>query len=439
MSSLAQTDTRPREGLLDRMGIPSSLALGFLAVLIFMTGNGVESNFITPHMVAVLGSPEATVATIVSMYSLTVLIGSYISGALADLIGPRKVMVIGFVVWVVFEVLFLIGLQMQSLPFTALAYTMRGFGYPLFAFAFLVWVNITTPPERNGSAVGWFYVAFTGGLPTLGSLFAIGAIPTFGGGTQGETGAMIASIGLVAIGFLLAMFGVRAKNGGHRIAPAGESATRVLTSGIRLAFTKPKILMGFIVRLINTAPQFGMFVVLPSIIAEDRGWGQSRWLLMTVLVYATNILVNALFGSLGDRIGWQRTVKWYGIAGSAAGLLLWWYVPQIVPAGSDWGYWLSVIAGCAFGCLLAGFVPMGAIMPALVPEHKGAAMAMYTTAAGGATFLGTGTVALVYSLGGDGQTVTWAFIGLYAIAFVLIHFLGVDQPGLETKRKALRA
>src|SRR5690606_28204023 len=76
MSSLAQTDTRPREGLLDRMGIPSSLALGFLAVLIFMTGNGVESNFITPHMVAVLGSPEATVATIVSMYSLTVLIGS---------------------------------------------------------------------------------------------------------------------------------------------------------------------------------------------------------------------------------------------------------------------------------------------------------------------------------------------------------------------------
>ncbi|WP_261647189.1 MFS transporter [Curtobacterium sp. C2H10] len=420
--------TMPRtEGRLDKMGIPRPLALGFLAVLVFMTGNGVESNFITPHMVAVLGSPEATVATIVTFYSLAALVGSYVSGALADLIGPRRVMILGFAVWVVFEVLFLVALGLGSVPFAAVAYAIRGFGYPLFAFAFLVWVNITTPVERNGSAVGWFYVAFTGGLPTLGSLFAIGAIPVFGGGTVGETGAMIASIGLVVIGFLILLFGVRLPNGFSRIAPEGESAWRVLTSGIRLTATRPKILMGFLVRLINTAPEFGMFVILPAVIANERGWGQSRWLLMTVCVYATNILVNALFGWVGDKIGWQRTVKWFGIVGSALGLIAWWYVPQLVPAGSDWGYVLSVVAGCVFGCLLAGFVPMGAIMPALAPEHKGAAMAMYTTAAGGAAFLGTGVVAAVLALGGGGQAVTWTFVGLYACAFVMIHFLKVPQ------------
>ncbi|MFS2031535.1 MULTISPECIES: MFS transporter [unclassified Curtobacterium] len=422
----APTMPRP-EGRLDKMGIPRPLALGFLAVLVFMTGNGVESNFITPHMVAVLGSPEATVATIVTFYSLAALVGSYVSGALADLIGPRRVMILGFAVWVVFEVLFLIALGLGSVPFAAVAYAIRGFGYPLFAFAFLVWVNITTPVERNGSAVGWFYVAFTGGLPTLGSLFAIGAIPVFGGGTVGETGAMIASIGLVVIGFLILLFGVRLPNGFSRIAPEGESAWRVLTSGIRLTATRPKILMGFLVRLINTAPEFGMFVILPAVIANERGWGQSRWLLMTVCVYATNILVNALFGWVGDKIGWQRTVKWFGIVGSALGLIAWWYVPQLVPAGSDWGYVLSVVAGCVFGCLLAGFVPMGAIMPALAPEHKGAAMAMYTTAAGGAAFLGTGVVAAVLALGGGGQAVTWTFVGLYACAFVMIHFLKVPQ------------
>lgn len=420
--------TTPRtEGRLDRMGIPRPLALGFVAVLVFMTGNGVESNFITPHMVAVLGSPEATVATIVTFYSLAALIGSYVSGALSDLVGPRRVMILGFAVWVVFEVLFLLALSIGSVPFAAVAYAIRGFGYPLFAFAFLVWVNITTPVERNGSAVGWFYVAFTGGLPTLGSLFAIGAIPVFGGGTAGETGAMVASIGLVVIGFLILLFGVRLPNGFRRIAPADESAWRVLTSGIRLTVTRPKILMGFLVRLINTAPEFGMFVVLPAVIANERGWGQSRWLLMTVCVYATNILVNALFGWVGDKIGWQRTVKWFGIVGSAVGLVAWWYVPQLVPAGSTWGYVLSVIAGCVFGCLLAGFVPMGAIMPALAPEHKGAAMAMYTTAAGGAAFLGTGVVAAVLALGGGGQAVTWTFVGLYACAFVMIHFLRVPQ------------
>ncbi|RCK70887.1 MFS transporter [Desertihabitans brevis] len=392
-----------------------------------MTGNGTESNFIQPHMEAVLGRPEAVVATVVTGYSLAVLVGSYLAGALSDLWGPRRVMALGFAVWVVFEVLFLLSLQLGSLPLVAVTYFLRGFGYPLFAFAMLVWINITTPVQRNGVAVGWFYVMFTGGLPTLGSLVAVGAIPAFGGGTSGETGAMVVSIALVVAGFAISWFGVRADNGRGRIAPAGESTSQVLLSGLRLTVTRPKIAMGFLVRLINTAPQYGMFLVLPAVIADDRGWGQARYLTMTTLVYATNILVNAVFGAVGDRWGWRNTVRWFGVFGSAVGLLLWWYVPQWVPAGSDWGYWLSVAAGCLFGCLLAGFVPMGAIMPALTPDHKGAAMAMYTTAAGGAAFLGSGVVSLVLTLGLGDVGVVWAFVLLYAAAFVMVGFLKVPQ------------
>ncbi|PYY50297.1 RbtT/DalT/CsbX family MFS transporter [Curtobacterium sp. MCBD17_023] len=419
--------TAPAPGRLDRLGIPRPLALGFLGVLVMMTGVGVESNFVTPHMVAVLGSPPATVATIVTGASLATLVGSYLSGALADLVGPRPVMTVGVVVWVVFEVLFLGALHLGSVPLTAVAYTLRGLGHPLAAFAFLVWVNVTAPVERRGAAVGWFYVAFTGGLPTLGSLFALGTIPALGGGVVGETGAMTASIALVVAGWALARFGVRLPSGTQRIAPAGESAWRVVTSGIRLTATRPRVLMGFLVRLVNTAPEFGMFVVLPAVIADERGWGQQRWLLMTVCVYATNILVNALFGWVGDRIGWVRTVRWFGVVGSAVGLLAWWYVPQLVPAGSDWGYVAAVVAGCVFGCSLAGFVPMGAIMPALEPQHRGAAMAMYTTAAGGAAFLGTGVVAVVLALGGGGAAVTWTFVGLYACAFLMVGRLHVPQ------------
>ena len=415
------------EGRLDRMGIPRPLALGFVAVLVAMTGVGVESNFVVPHMVAVLGSPETTVASIVTCSSLAALVGSYLSGALSDLVGPRRVMVLGFTVWLVLEVLFLAALGAGSVPAAAVTYALRGFGYPLFAFAFLVWVNRSAPPERAGAAVGWFYVAFTGGLPTLGSLVAVGAIPVLGGGTTGETGAMAVSVVLVVAGFLVVLLGVRLPDGSARTAPAGTSAWRVLTSGIRLTATRPRILMGFLVRLVDTAPEFGMFVVMPVVIADERGWGQRRWLLMTVCVYATNILVNALFGWVGDRIGWQRTVRWFGVVGSAAGLVAWWYVPQLVPAGSDTGYALSVASGCLFGCMLAGVVPMGAIMPALAPGHEGAAMAVYTTAAGGAAFLGTGVVTVVLALGGGGQAVTWTFVALYACAFVMVHFL--DVPG----------
>ncbi|WP_224388698.1 RbtT/DalT/CsbX family MFS transporter [Pseudonocardia sp. ICBG1293] len=425
--------TTPRETFLDRIGIPHSLRWGFLGVLVFMTGNGTESNFISPHIEAVLGSPEATVATIITGYSLAVLVASYLSGALADLWGPRRVMTLGVAVWVVFEVLFLLSLQIGSLPLVAATYFLRGFGYPLFAFAFLVWINVVTPYSRNGVAVGWFYVMFTGGLPTLGSLFALGMIPAFGGSTGGETAAMVGSTALVVAGYLIARFGVHEPHATQRLAPAGETTGQVLTAGLRLTAANPKILMGFLVRLINTAPQYGMFIILPTVIAVDLGWGQSRWLTMTVFVYATNILVNAVFGAVGDRWGWRRTVQWFGVFGSAVGLLLWWYVPQLVPAGSTWGFWVSVAAGCVFGCLLAGFVPMGAIMPALAPDHQGAAMAMYTTAAGGAAFLGSGVVALMLALGTGNVGVVWAFVALYAAAFVMVSFLNVPQDAPEPR------
>lgn len=436
MSAAATTPAAPRrEHFLDRIGIPSVLKWGFLGVLIFMTGLGVESNFLTPHLVELLGSSEATIAVVIGFYSVAVLIASYLSGALSDLWGPRKVMLLGFVIWVVFEVAFLFSIQTGSLWLTGITYFLRGFGFPLFSFSFLVWINITTPVERNGTAVGWFYVMFTGGLPTLGSLVALGAIPTFGGGTEGETAAMWLSIALVVVGFCVAWFGVKAENGNSRIAPAGESAGQVISSGIRLTLTNRKVLQGFLVRLINTAPEFGMFIILPAVISTTLGWGQARWLTMTVCVYAGNILFNAMFGAIGDRFGWRKTVQWCGIVGSALGLLLWWYVPHWVEAGSTWGFVLSTIAGVVFGIMLAGFVPMGAIMPALVPEHKGAAMAMYTTAAGGAYFLGSAVVAIVLNvtrvLGmssfASNSAVVWTFVALYACAFVMVNNLRVPQ------------
>jgi MFS family permease len=436
MERVDQPEVAPvrQETFLDRIGIPHVLRWGFLAVLVFMTGNGTESNFISPHLQAVLHAPEKTASYIIGMYGVAVLVGAYLSGALADLWGPRRVMALGAAIWIVFELLFLGALALGSLPLVFATYFLRGFGFPLFAFGFLVWVNITTPVKRNGKAVGWFYVMFTGGLPTLGSLFALGMIPVFGGSTHGETGAMAASIGLVVIGFLIAWFGVHDERGRYRIAPAGESSFEVITAGLRLTVRRPKILMGFLVRLINTAPEFGMFVILPTVIATELGWGQARWLTMTFFVYATNILVNALFGAIGDKWGWRRTVRWFGVLGSAVGLLVWWNVAHLVPPGSTWGYWVTVAAGCLFGCLLAGFVPMGAIMPALAPEHKGAAIAMYTTAAGGAAFLGGGVVAVVLGIGLGNTGVVWAFVLLYAVAFVMCGQLKVpqDEPGARS-------
>lgn len=424
---MVSSTTTPAESRFDRMGMPHSIRWGFLGVLVFMTGNGTASNFIAPHMKHALGGAGADIVpTIIAMYSLAVLIASYLSGALADLFGPRRVMLWGFLIWVFFQVLFLGALHTGSTPLVFATYFLRGFGFPLFAFAFLVWINAVVPRKRNGTAVGWFYVMFTGGLPTLGSLFAAGTIPAFGGGALGETLTMWASIVLVTLGFLIVWFGVKDPAGYGRLAPEGETASEVIFSGLRLSWRQPRVFVGFLVRLINTAPEFGMFVIMPTVIAEKLGWGQSRWLLMTTCIYAGNILLNAVFGAIGDRWGWVRTVRWFGVVGSAIGLLAWWYIPHMVPAGSTWGYVVSVIAGMVFGILLAGFVPLGAILPALTPDHKGAAMAMYTTAAGGATFLGTAVVAAVQPWAGN-VGVVWAFVALYGASFVMTWFLNVSQ------------
>lgn len=423
-TAAASPSTETREPFLDRIGIPHPLRWGFLGVLVFMTGHGVESNFISPHLTKLFGEQSSVIIT--GLYGVTVIIASYLSGALSDLFGPRKIMLLGWAVWMVFEAAFLGSLAIDSFPLALITYVIRGFGFPLFAFSFLVWITAIVKRERNGVAVGWFYVMFTGGLPTLGSLYAVITIPLFGGGYTGETGAMITSAILVTAGFLIVWFGVKEKRGRGRLAPKGESNGAVLLSGLRLTVKEPKILMGFIVRLINTSPEFGMFVIMPAVITTTLGFGQSRWLIMTVCVYAGNILFNALYGGIGDKIGWSRTVRWFGIAGSAVGLLAWWYVPHWV-SNSTGGYVISVIAGMLFGIMLAGFVPMGAIMANLVPEHKGAAMAMYTTAAGGAAFSGAGVVLLVKLFTDNNTVVVWSFVVLYAVAFVLVGFLKVPQ------------
>lgn len=411
---------------LDRIGIPYVLRWGFLGILIFMTGNGVEANFIAPHMAMALGNNASFVPTIISMYGIAVIVASYMSGALSDLYGPRRVMLWGFLIWVVFECTFLFGISIKSLPIISISYFLRGFGFPLFAFSFLVWINEVANSSRRATAVGWFYVMFTGGLPTLGTLFAFFSIPAFGRGFVGETGSLWASIVLVSLGFLCARVGVRETRGKYRLATPEKSNRSVILSGLTLTVHEPKILMGFLVRLINTAPEFGMFIILPYIVADEMGWGQSRWLLMSVIIYAGNIGFNAVTGMVGDRWGWVRTVRWWGIVGSAVGLLVWWYSLKIVPVGSVWGYYVVVAAGTLFGILMSGFTSLGAILPELVPEHKGAAMAMYTTAAGGAAFLGAAVVAIVQPWGGN-TGVVWTFVALYGAAFVMSYYLDVEQ------------
>jgi polyol permease family len=394
---------------LDRLGIFPPLGWGYLGLLLFMIGDGVESGYLSPYLLG-RGASQPEVAAIFTVYGVTAAVAAWFSGALSDLWGPRRVMWVGLGIWTAFEVLFLLTLGGAAGYWTVLlSYALRGFGYPLFAYGFLVWITAATPARRLGTAVGWFWFAFTGGLPTLGSLLASFTVPLIG-----AYNTLWTSLGLVVAGGLIAILGTREPTGFRRLAPEGENPLRTVLSSVTIAWRMPKTAVGCLVRIINTAPQFGFLVFLPVFFTQTVGFTLTAWLRMLSAIFLSNIGWNLLFGVIGDKLGWRRTVALCGGVGSAITTLLLYYVPQVFGAN----YPLCVIAGVLYGATLAGYVPLSALMPSLAPDHRGAAMSMLNLGAGASTWVGPAIVGLFLAPLGVGG-VMWIFAALYLVSAVL--------------------
>src|SRR3954447_24905534 len=205
-STACSTDSRALTGI-ERWGIPYPLRWGFVGVLIFMIGDGVEVSYLTDYLQQPegggLSGSQASFYT-VTLYGVAVLIASWFSGTLSAIWGPRRVMWLGGGVWIVFEALFLfVALPSQTLGLIATIYAIRGLAYPLFAFSFLVWIQTLAKPSMRGSAAGWFWFAFTGGLPTLGALVAAIAVGPLGISLYGT---LVLSLVVVAIGSAIGCF-----------------------------------------------------------------------------------------------------------------------------------------------------------------------------------------------------------------------------------------
>src|SRR3981081_56906 len=323
-----EEDEDKTASLLDRVGIPRPLFWGFVGCLLFMIGDGVESGFLSPYLQS-QGISAQQVALMFSGYGFVIAVASWLSGALSDLWGPRQVMWIGLITWVGFEGVFLaLGLKGLNWPVMLLSYGLRGLGYPLFAFGFLVWIAAATPPQRLSSAAGWFWFAFTGGFPTLGSLFASLLIPDLG-----QYNTFWASVVLVAVGGLIALLRARDGGGLRPRAAAGERPVTTLARAIPILWKQPRIGAGAAVRTINTAAELGFLVFMPTFFVKTIGLPLTQWLQLLSLIFFSHIIWNLLWGVLGDRIGWQRTVAWFGGIGSTITTPLLLYLAVGVGAG----------------------------------------------------------------------------------------------------------
>ena len=416
-------------GILDRLGLPRPLIWGFVGLALFMIGDGVETNILSPFLHSDHGFSIPMVGTLVTVYGVAVAIAAFFSAALSDLWGPRRVMMIGAGIWLFFGLAFLVvALTQSSVWLVFVTYGLRGFGYPFFAYGFLVWITATADAKRMASAIGWFYVAFTSGLPTLGALVATTTLDVF---HLSMYQTLWVSLVLVLAGAVVAMVGVKEKIGRAPLVANSDQVFEVLTFGLRLLVTKPRVLLVMLTRMINSIPTYGMAIFFPALFTDHFGWSIGRFLILTTVIYAVNIPFNLFFGWLGDRLGWSRTVVWFGAVLCAVSMLGLYIVPDYaISHGWPFAYGLTLLVGAIFGIGLAGFVPLSAIAVSLAPKHPGAAMSSYNLGIGAAVFAGPLLVAVLYdSLGARGLVILFAL--LYLVAAVMAAVLRGTQPGFH--------
>ncbi|MET0320198.1 MAG: MFS transporter [Duganella sp.] len=405
-----------------RLGIPRPLFWGFVGLLIFMIGDGVELGYLAPY----LGQNHVTdndIAVLFTVYGVTVAIGSWCAGALSNIWGPRRVMWLGVAIWVVFEILFLsMGVGQMNYTMMIVGYALRGFGYPLFAYGFLVWIVAATPAPKLGLAMGWFWVAYAAGLPTLGSLVASFAVPMIG-----ALATFWLSLVLVGCGGLLALLCVKDAAGSKRLAPAGEKPLTSLLGSIAIMWKEPKTSLGAVVRTINTASMFGFFVILPGYFMDVIGFTLEQWLRLVTIIFVSNIVGNLVSSRLATRFGLRNTVIWMGAVGSAITTPLFFYMPHLFIGN----FTIASLFGALYGMTLGGFVPLSALMPLLVPRNRAAALSVLSLGAGASTWVGPAIVAIFSaSLGVAG--IIWIFAGLYAVSAALMIPLR-DPAGLRAE------
>jgi polyol permease family/HAD superfamily hydrolase (TIGR01549 family) len=388
-----------------------------VGLLLFMMGDGVESGYLA-HFLHGEGISQEKIALMFTVYGALATMGARYAGSLSDVWGPRLVMWIGLLAWTVFQIVFLgFSLPARNFPTMLVSYGLRGLGYPLFAYGFLVLITNATPARRLGSAVGWFWFAFSAGLPTLGSLLASIIIPHVG-----QYVTFWCSLGLVLIGGAVALLGLPRQ--ARQSSPDDPENTPggSFFSSFSIAWEKPKTVIGCVVRMINTAPQFGFLVFMPTFFTTAVGLYLSQWLQVLSYMFLSNIIANLLSGIVGDKLGWRRTVAYIGGIGCTITTLLLYYVPS----AHRGNFALAVVVAVLYGATLAGYVPLSAIMPLLAPGNKGAAISMLNLGAGASAMLGPAIVAVfIGPLGVEG--VMWIFAGLYALSAVLALFLTLPE------------
>jgi MFS family permease len=116
---------------------------------------------------------------------------------------------LGAATWIVFELPFLfVAVPAQNAPLIITVSAVRGLAYPLFAFAFLVWIQVVAPARLRGSAAGFFgdHVGWRRTVTVFGCLGCAVATPLWYFGAIASQSFLLTAVLGAVYGIVLAGF-----------------------------------------------------------------------------------------------------------------------------------------------------------------------------------------------------------------------------------------
>lgn len=411
---MIQQDVYIQQGLWAHLGLPRQLAWGFVGVFFFITGATIEQSWISAFLQN-RGIDAVHISLLLSIFGLCVAVTSWFSGIGAGVLGVRRLMWLATVIYFIGSILFIfIALPGGNYPLMIVSYAIRGMAYPLFAYSFLVWINLRCESRILGRAVSWFWIALGVGMTIVGPWFSGFMISL-----QGETTTLL-------FGFVFVLAGCGCGLILNKDKPQwlhGVSLGKALTEGIIVLLHNPKMRIAVVVKSINDIGKFSLVILMPVYLPRF-GFSIQEWLTIWGLVNIVNIFANYFFGWLGDTIGWRNTVIWF--AGTLCGLsaLAVCYAPILFGHSS-----IAIILSLTIYAIgLGAFGPLSALIPSLLPENKGAAISCLNLGSGLSNFIGPLIVTLCINPFGVEGTL-WVIAILYFSASLLTIPLKISEKG----------
>ena len=164
-----------------------------LAVLIFTLGNSTDAFLLLRLNQA--GVSTAGIALLWSAHHLVKMIANYFGGQLSDRVGPRAMILAG---WLCYAAIYLTFGWLTSAPALIAVFLAYGLYFGLTEPAERAWVASLVPPQLRGTAFGWYHCAI--GLAALPASLAFGLLwHRWGAATAFTAGAVLAALAAVLL------------------------------------------------------------------------------------------------------------------------------------------------------------------------------------------------------------------------------------------------